>query len=70
MAGQRLPEGRTNRDKDDTELAISNVQKEDEGEYICYAMNAAGRSENITISLDVQGKIGLTEVLKKHNCST
>ena len=61
--GQHLPVGRTNLDNFDTKLVISNVQEEDEGEYICYATNVAGRSENVTIFLDVQGKIRFSEAV-------
>ena len=53
--------GRTNLDKFDTKLVISNVQEGDEGEYICYATNDAGHSKNVTIFLDVQGKITFSE---------
>ena len=44
---------------------ISYVQEEDEGEYICYAENAAGRSEELIIVLDVQGESVLIKVVRK-----
>ena len=53
--GQHLPVGRTRIENFDTELVISNVQEEDEGEYICYGSNTVGRSENVTLVLIVNG---------------
>ena len=49
---------------------ISNVEEEDEGEYICYAENVAGRSEELAIVLDVQGELVLIGVVRKCICST
>ena len=62
-AGQSLPLG-ARLANHDTELVISNVQEEDEGEYICYAENAAGRSEEFTIFLNIQGEFVFTGLVR------
>ena len=63
-SGHPLPLGRSKRDGYDTYLVISNVQEEDEGEYICYGLNAVGRSENVNIFLNVQGETLLIGVVR------
>jgi len=55
-AGQQLPVGRYAREQYDSELVILNVQEEDEGDYKCWSRNSLGKSEEVTIHLDVQSK--------------
>jgi len=50
-----MPIGRYNIINYNTELTISNVQKSDEGDYLCRASNPNGVQDH-TIQIDVQGE--------------
>ena len=54
-SGGQLPVGRYTKEQFDSELVISNVQEEDQGEYTCSGRNSMGRSDKVRIQLDVQG---------------
>jgi len=51
-----MPISRYNIINYNTEFTIWNVQKSDEGDYLCRASNANGAQDHI-IQIDVQGKL-------------
>ena len=66
-AQESLPEYRSAIVNFGTEIYIWDVRQEDEGQYVCFAENDAGRSAYIVIELEVEGKYLHDDVIKwKH----